>query len=68
MHEWDETGCWRRIRILAIREAAEGGGMQEVDGWMLLESAAVGRLLEEVHEGKSCCIQYMERYIMIVCI
>lgn len=29
MHEWDETRCWRRIRILAIREASEGGGMQE---------------------------------------
>jgi hypothetical protein len=28
MYEWDETHCWRRIRILAIREAAEGGGMQ----------------------------------------
>lgn len=48
MYEWDETHCWRRIRILAIREAAEGGGMQETDGWMLLESPNVGRLLEEV--------------------
>lgn len=48
MYEWDETHCWRRIRILAIREAAEGGGMQETDGWMLIESPSVGRLLEEV--------------------
>ena len=32
MYEWDETHCWRRIRILAIREAAEGGGMQATPG------------------------------------
>eukprot|EP00913_Durusdinium_trenchii_P012105 g11368.t1 len=42
MYDWDETHAWRRIRILAIRD--------EVDGWMLLESPQVGRLLEEVVE------------------
>lgn len=45
MYEWDESHCWRRIRILAIRDE---GGMQESDGWMLIESPNVGRLLEEV--------------------
>lgn len=50
MYDWDETHAWRRIRILAIRDVADGGGMQEVDGWMLLESPQVGRLLEEVVE------------------
>ncbi|CAJ1444403.1 unnamed protein product [Effrenium voratum] len=51
MFEWDPTHCWRRVRILAIREAQEGGGMQETDGWMLLCSPTVGTLLEEVEEN-----------------
>ena len=40
MFEWDVTGQWRRIRILAIREAVEGGGMQE--GWREVEGASGG--------------------------
>jgi len=51
MFEWDDSHAWRRVRILAIREAEEGGGMQEVDGWMLIESPAIGVLLQEVSEG-----------------
>ena len=29
MFEWDDSHAWRRVRILAIREAEEGGGMQD---------------------------------------
>ena len=29
MYDWDETHAWRRIRILAIRDVADGGGMQD---------------------------------------
>jgi len=51
MFEWDKTHCWRRVRVQAIREADESGELQEVDGWMLTESPAIGVLLQEITEG-----------------
>eukprot|EP00930_Biecheleria_cincta_P097956 TRINITY_DN89638_c0_g1_i1.p1 TRINITY_DN89638_c0_g1~~TRINITY_DN89638_c0_g1_i1.p1 ORF type:complete len:576 (-),score=161.54 TRINITY_DN89638_c0_g1_i1:23-1708(-) len=52
MFEWDESQSFRRVRILAIRDVDEGGGMQETDGWVLISSPTLGPLLQQVAEGE----------------
>lgn len=49
MYEWDSTRNWRRVRVKAIQEGSrEGTALEEVDGWMLLQSISIGKLLEEI--------------------
>jgi len=54
MYEWDRTQKWRRVRVLASPDA-DGDSTSaptEVDGWMLIHSAKLGALLQEVPEDE----------------